>query len=1046
MKTPPASGMPKILGLTLATLLVWCGTAPAAVISDDFNSYPAGSISGSLGSPGYGTVTSGQWLSGWHNGASNSAVTASIANTSPINSGGNRLAGTISANPSTFLNSGGLDRAYDVTASGLSTRLFTIGFDYRADAVAPDMRVDIFDNNVRSFGGPTIATSGSVSWQLIARDGFWFVYDGSTATEISTGVPFAAGTSYSFVITVNPVSFKWEVGINNGTSIATFSNLGFRNANFTTDTATAIGGRWLNFTATETADAYPHITTFSLDNVSIATSGFIWTPTSLYNGTHPPYTPGAWTTDWVPGPDGTGQSIKVTIASGATYYNFVVIPRSYLNSSITQFRAVLSFRVATPAVMPKYFYMFARCSGVTGQPEYWQRFVAEPASGPRTIEFPLDLPAIPGGTWNLYLGCLGTGSLIIDGLVVKDGWGLTTEQPVVNATPVSILPPHVTAATGAPAITIDPPAAGTVTTWTASTLVADGATPVSSATAAANSAALQTLLNTAKNTAGTKKILIPPGTYRFESAAQIDIQDTNDLTLDGQGSDFIFQRLYTGPHFSVSNCNRTIIKNLNLDWNWDYKPIASLGKVLSLSADQKTAVFEFAGLTTAQTLLTKQAFWHSLSQMDPVKLYRDGPEFFLLKDTPPVSLVASGNQITATFVNPLSLQVNRSYLIKHLYYEMIAFKIAGSAHLTFDTVNIYSVPGIGWLNTEASHHLKWVNCNILRRTGSSHPLVSGADGIHSAESQGDIVIQNCSFTGLGDDAINLHDNCWQGGLDYTANTNQLILRNCPRNKLRLQSGDVIRFFNPDYSPADLELTVSGTPVYTAPPGGTADSATADATVTFTTAVPAGLSRLLIANNTRFETKNVLITGTQFLWTNGRGILLSARDATIENGYFRNVTATSLQITTEIVDTAFMEGRGASNIVVRNNTFENTGQSARFGGSVIHVGAIIPWGPADYFLFDTLLFDGNRFFNAPGPAMSFVSNINVIVRNSRIEHTQAMPNQTPYSGALQAEVSADMALGGNTWTNYFAAPYVTGAVFNPALVTNLEYQINRMENH
>ncbi|CAM2978549.1 right-handed parallel beta-helix repeat-containing protein [Rariglobus hedericola] len=779
---------------------------------------------------------------------------------------------------------------------------------------------------------------------------------------------------------------------------------------------------------------------------SSARADFTWTPTSLYNGTHPPYTPGAWTTDWVPGPNGTGQSIKVTIASGATYYNFVVIPRSYLNPGVTQFRAVLSFRIATPAVMPRYFYMFARCSGVSGQPEYWQRFTADPADGARTIEFPVDLKPVAGGTWNLYLGCYGTGSIIIDSLVIKDGWGLTTQQPAVNATPASILPPNVTEATGSPTITITPPASGTVTTFTATTLVADGATPVSSATAAANSSALQALLTTAKNTAGTKKILIPPGTYRFESAAQINIQDTNDLTIDGQGADFIFQRLYTGPHFSVSKCNRTVIKNLNLDWNWDYKRIASLGKVLSLSADKKTAVFEFAGQTAAQTLLTRGALWHSLSPMDPVKLFRDRPEFFLLKDTPPTSLVASGNQITATFVNPLSLDVNRSYLIKHLYYEMIAFKIAGSTHLVFDTVNIYSVPGMGWLNTEASHHLKWFNCKMARRTGSTYPLVSGADGIHSAESQGDIIIQNCVFTGLGDDAINLHDNCWQGGLDYAANANQLILRNCPRNKLRIQSGDVLRFSNADYSPTGLELTVSGTPVYTAPAGGNVDSPTAYATVTFTTAVPTGLSRLLIANNTRFQTKNVRITGTQFTWTNGRGILLSANDATIESCYFRNVSATSIQITTEIVDTAFMEGRGASNIVVRNNTFENTGQTARFGGSVIHVGAIIPWGPADYFMFDTLLFDGNRFFNAPGPAMSFISGINVIVRNSRIELTQSMFNQTPFSGTLQAELSADLALGGNTWKNFLAAPYVSGVVYNPDLTTNLEYQTNRMENY
>jgi len=773
-----------------------------------------------------------------------------------------------------------------------------------------------------------------------------------------------------------------------------------------------------------------------------------WNTALLYQRQHDNPQNYNFTTDWVTGSDGTGQSLQITEPSANEWNYFLDVPRSYLTTATNQFRAVLDFEVVTPTVLPQYFWMFARCLDANGRamagvPEQWQRFVSESADGPRRIEFPIEFPPVAGGTWHFYFGCKRTGTIIIDSLAIKEGWDLTREPAVLNGAATSVLPAGVSAATGSPAITISPPASGTVTTLTASDLVADGATPVTSAVAAANSTKLQAWLTTAKNTAGTKKLAIPPGTYRFESSAQLNIDSTNDLTIDGQGATFIFQKLYNGAHFMVNACNRLVVKNLNMDWNSDYKPIASLGRLVSLSSDKKTAVFQFDDQDAAQTLRTAQAFWHSMHPMDTTYLYRNSPDFFLLKDTPQPALTASANQITAVFTNPLALTVGTSYCIKHLYYEMIGFKLAASSHVLFDTVNFYGVPGMGWLNTEESHHLKWTNCKFLRRAGSRQPLITGADGIHSGESKGDIAIQACTFTGLGDDAINLHDNCWQGGLVNPGTGNQLQFRNCPRHQLRVKSGDVIRFYNTDYTPAGVELTVTGTPTYSSP-NGDPEHVNTTMTVTFAGPVPASLSPLSIANNTRFETKNVRIAGNTIMYTNGRGVLLSAKNATIDSCYFRNVSATSIQITTEIVDTAYMEGRGASNVLVSNNTFENTNQISRWAGAVVYVGATIPWGPADVPLFTNLTFDNNKFYNSPGPAISLTSTANVIVKNSRIEYNQALANVTPFAGTLQAVLSDDLALGGNTWRNVLTPPNPVGTVYNPSTVTNLAPGSNRLE--
>ena len=634
----------------------------------------------------------------------------------------------------------------------------------------------------------------------------------------------------------------------------------------------------------------------------------------------------------------------------------------------------------------------------------------------------------------------GGGSVIIDSLVVKEGRGITLTEPLHNAYPISIVPQGIPEATGFSPITIDAPTGSPETIISASgVLTADsGGTPVSEQVAAANVTGLRQLINQAKYTAGKKKIVVPMGVYRFSPNAAIQIDGIDDLTIDGQGSDFIYQKLYTGELFMITDCSRMVIENLNIDWEWSYMPIASLGKVVSLSIDKKAAEFEFVDLNAAQTLLASQMPWIGIFQMDPVSLWAERPSKFEMATT---SLSSSGNHITATFANPVALEVNESYCIRHLYYQLIAFKLSNCQHLTFNHINIYSLPGMGWLNTGTSHHLQIINSSITRRSGSRHPLTTAADGVHANESAGDILISNCHFRGLGDDAINLHDNAWQGGLEYGSSNTELILNNCPKHRLRLQSGDVVEFFNADYSPTGVQLTVDGAPTFQGSPNEYA--ATTTATVNFTAPVPVGLSNLSIAINRAYDTRNVRIAGSTFQYTNGRAILLAGRDATIEYCYFRNVYSTSIQLHTEIVDNLWGEGHGADNIVIRHNTFENTNPSGRWEGSVIYGGATLPWGPTDYPLFDRILIDDNLFYNAPGPAVSLRSVRSVIVRDNRIQLSQSKPEMTAYSGTIYGTLCTNMALGGNEWRNWIAPSNLTGVAMVDSTTGDIELELNTL---
>jgi hypothetical protein len=239
----------------------------AVTITEDFNSYTASStdVSGIGGSPGFGGTGNG-WLSGWRNSLSNTTGTAKVLNTTPVNSGGNYFSGTIATGATTSVDRGGIGRAYDFTANSLATTVFNVGFDFRVDTLDTNLRYDIFDNSIRGTG----PSAGTTSWQLEALNGFWYVRDGTNDT--STGMVFAAGTTYSISLAVNTATSSWTYSIYNGSTTVT-GTAAFRGVagGTATDTTTGtVGARWLMVAATEQIDAAASSTTFSLDNVVIS--------------------------------------------------------------------------------------------------------------------------------------------------------------------------------------------------------------------------------------------------------------------------------------------------------------------------------------------------------------------------------------------------------------------------------------------------------------------------------------------------------------------------------------------------------------------------------------------------------------------------------------------------------------------------------------------------------------------------------------------------------------------------------------------------------
>jgi len=783
----------------------------------------------------------------------------------------------------------------------------------------------------------------------------------------------------------------------------------------------------------------------SATSSSAQTPAYTWNPTTLYNTTHPTPTPLPWSTDWVTRP--TGTSLRVTVPSTsapATFYNFIEVPAGTLQNG-REYTAKLTFEIAVPTGFPSTFYMFARNTAGNGN-DIWRNIIDDPGHK-RTETFVIDLPTIgTGNTWSFFVGMQGPGSIIIDSFTIVDGSGNIVATAATSGAPKSNLPAGVTEATGAPAITIAPPAAPptplTLSMASYSFVADTNGAPASLAVAQQNALSLQTALNDCK-TQNAFKLIIPPGTYRLSPATNITLDGLDDFTLDGQGAELIFSKLRVGSHFNLKKCQRVVVKNLYVDWDWEANPIASLAQVQNFTQTGAVASFDltFPDLNAAQTLKRTTVKWLSMLEYDPETLVRTSTEKNNISKGTALTFSNISNNtvhVSANRYRPL-LTNGKYYNIRHLYYEIVAFKVSRSNDVAFDNTTVYSNPGMDWVLTDDSHHIRLLNCSVKRRPGSRNPFTSAADGVHADQSSGNIELNGCHFTGLGDDAVNLHNNCWQGGFDFASSTGtKLRFLNCT---LRVAPNDTLEFFDASYSPLNVELVVQSS-VSTPDANG---KSTLD--VVFTKPVPAGIPRLAIVRNQAYEISNVRINNCTFHDTSARALLLSAKNVTVENSSFKHVFSSPIQLHTEIMGNWWAEGSGAQNIVIRGNLFDNNNTMGKWAGAQIYAGAILPWGLTPVPLFKDILVENNTFSNSPGPSAKFESSQNVVVLGNEFRFSQNRPNATRYAGSLQATHSSRLALGGNTWV--YQAAGLNGnpaVVYDPATTSSLDPLLNVQTSH
>jgi len=268
------------------------------------------------------------------------------------------------------------------------------------------------------------------------------------------------------------------------------------------------------------------------------------------------------------------------------------------------------------------------------------------------------------------------------------------------------------------------------------------------------------------------KVLFEAGNYRIDPApgatamgelVSLPINGVSNLTLSGvrEGTTLTF----TNPSASgivLDGCQAVCLRNVRIDYN--PLPYAS-GTIRAVNLAENTFDLELDADSTdfSNPLFAKaKALWGMVVRPDPRQgTTRYGPVAVGSKTFTPVSgrvwrLTESslGGAGSPHALASSGMKPGERYVHMARTYGC-AVGVQSSEDVRLEGVTILSSPGLSFF-PYLSRDVSLVDCHVS--PGPNRLISTNADGIHARGLRGNLLIERCSFEGMGDDAINIHSN------------------------------------------------------------------------------------------------------------------------------------------------------------------------------------------------------------------------------------------------------------------------------------------------
>lgn len=471
-------------------------------------------------------------------------------------------------------------------------------------------------------------------------------------------------------------------------------------------------------------------------------------------------------------------------------------------------------------------------------------------------------------------------------------------------------------------------------------------------------------------------VTFPEGVYEFGSV--INLAGKKNITVLGENAVFVRTGVEntsaasegrTGAIF-IEGCDGVTIKGITLK----YSGVTSVsGEIKSKNASLGTVdikVYDDFPVTGEEFFMCLNAFDKNGIPDKSLEIYKDTGFNVVLSSEQTLTLIGlSDDEFSRA-------KVGEKVCLRAAAYNNYLVTVVNSSNLVFEDMNIVNAYNGAFLIEPRSFNATFRRVKVKSDIESAL-MSTNCDALHIAGLGGSLTVDECEFYSVGDDCLNVHT---MAGVvkEISGNSAQVVYgRTGEKFDGRwASSGDEIEFFD------HKTFKSLGTAVVT---GAWNGKYTFDA-------IPEGVTEKTVLSNKTLH-PSVTVTNTIVNSNRARAFLLQTDDVLIENC---NIYGTSLAGVLISPDIAYWyEVAPGRNITIRNNTFENCGESS-YG--VILLNASHDGGTDTYpaEVNQNVTVEGNTFKNCKTSAVFAASTTGLTVKDNLFENIHGTWGERKYA--------------------------------------------------
>ena len=545
---------------------------------------------------------------------------------------------------------------------------------------------------------------------------------------------------------------------------------------------------------------------------------------------------------------------------------------------------------------------------------------------------------------------------------------------------------------------------------------------------------LQQLLRNAVSQ-GKNSLTLSPGRYKVPSTIILNNVDT--FTLNGNGAILLIPP--TGELIEFFGIKDITIKNLTIDC--DPLPYTQ-GTITKISDDCSEFEYEVhSGYPTLERFVEtfKVIGRNGTFIFNPKNNHwrQDVPDLYPNDST---MITPTKGRFAFNHVMPGYRNVKVGDYVAFKNYKGNAFLFKGCGNITMEDVTLNTAPGAGFLIRTNSGAVKMTRCKIERGpkpAGATHErlLSTVADGFNLAYSRQGVVMEDCEFSFMGDDSVNLHGTFMEIGA-VEDEKSILIARPWSDEPMhQMRPGDLIRILDGKSFGMISEAKLVKMETITPPEK-------LDKELRKKWKLPERgkifYTRFDLDQPVEAEAGNKVevpaIACPNFVFRNNtfhdhraRGLRLGASHGLIEGNHFERIKSTAISLGPHAIHS---EGGWVQDITVRDNTFHEVCFDERtIADGGYHAGAVV----VQHFVHDhdvpyvqenkDIRILGNTIDNVGGAGILATSAKRLTISGNRISRTQQLDCdqvgaalRLSARGAVSINYSSDVTIENNHFGN------------------------------